>query len=407
MMDGQASEAFLQSVAVELSDVAIIVVTALTLTDQQYILKFMEKLKAMKHGPKNVIVVHNLMLVKEIADAEKQIKRDIVKCLGASKAEAKRCATCKEDEFHTYWKGKKIIDGPTVTHVVIAEDGTPAGNRYNDQTVDWLHRKLSMLQSEVADERRENIFDRFLKYSAYWLPKVFINHTDVDKACVRMNTNKEPFRIGLCEFPAEGLQYRPGLKIVDGNVDVAGTGGKCSPVYDQYSNDTMTIVMVDLQGVSPGNVEALAVHRDEQEVIWYDRNKPEAFTVTLQKSRVSQYEPPSLTVSGFRLQPDWLLRSKRQLDLQHIGTAHGHCKLPISLEDQRMTDMRVQWEKGVLTIFLDHYIKRALSSRSSGPAATAASTGVQELSTTTAKEATEGGGTSTATEKNNTFKFDL
>jgi hypothetical protein len=407
--DREASEAFLQKAAIALSDVVVIVVNALTRTDQQYIKQLMKRLKSLEEkGPKNVIVVHNLRDVNEVSEAEKKIDKDIVRCFNATEEQLK--VSQESGELFTYWKGEGTTseNGKTPTviqHVVIAMEGSPAGNKYNNMTFNWLYKKFLALQSDVANEKQDNILERFLDLTAKFLPKVFSTPDGVDKTCVKMAvTGTEPFRIALCKPQSKGLVYRSGLQIADGMLDEASVGGLYRPAYNSQSNTSMTVVTVDLQGVGPGTTEPIDMVYDEQEVDWYDRDDPEGFNMTLLKNSKSDLLPSSLTIRGRR--PAWLDRNPGEdLNMLHKGQPDGGCSLNIKFGSERkFTGGRLEWENGIMTVFLDHYVKQSLFSRI--PPKKKAGDGVDDHNRATKEETSSEDKKSTTDNKKNAPKMD-
>lgn len=98
------SEQFLQFVAVQLADYPVLVVSELTLADQDYIWNFVEKmLVPNRPSAITLIVVHNLKDMKSIDEVELKIQNDIVHCMGATKVKGPpsgRPARCPASAVH-------------------------------------------------------------------------------------------------------------------------------------------------------------------------------------------------------------------------------------------------------------------------------------------------------------------
>ncbi|KAN0047735.1 hypothetical protein ACTA71_002120 [Dictyostelium dimigraforme] len=146
--DSEATERFLQELALHLSDVVLIVVDRLTRDDQSYIKQY--SLIPGKNAS-NIIIVHNLSHVRTIEHLESVIADEVVELFNAQKSENTICKC-------SYWTNKD--DG--TRHVVIAQDehrmdgksDSRAGQITNGPTFlllkEWI-QSVAAIQKESGD----------------------------------------------------------------------------------------------------------------------------------------------------------------------------------------------------------------------------------------------------------------
>lgn len=150
------TDLFASDLVVALSDVLVVLVNQLTLEDQRYV-RVLEKLG----GPeKTMIVIHNLKEVTEIEDLESLIEKDVINGFG--------CIAKTWLGGETYWKRG------TVAHAVIAKDRSPAGEKVNLNTIQFLK---NFIQGEILrkETSRKNMVQGINDYIQTHVHKCFMD----------------------------------------------------------------------------------------------------------------------------------------------------------------------------------------------------------------------------------------
>ncbi|EGC39584.1 hypothetical protein DICPUDRAFT_147651 [Dictyostelium purpureum] len=192
MKDSEATERFLQTLSLNLSDIVLIVVDRLTRDDQLYI----KQIKQTFRNKENIIIVHNLSHVKLNKDLEKVIKEEIVDCFDCKVKQLKDSAP--------YW-----YENDRTRHVVMACDDkdseskiySEAGAKMNQPTIELLQSWLKTAASTSLE--RFNLVDNITKFSN----KVISNYLN-QKVEVVLNTEETLIKTNQdpC-IPCEELKY--------------------------------------------------------------------------------------------------------------------------------------------------------------------------------------------------------
>eukprot|EP01016_Furgasonia_blochmanni_P051979 TRINITY_DN8245_c0_g1_i4.p1 TRINITY_DN8245_c0_g1~~TRINITY_DN8245_c0_g1_i4.p1 ORF type:complete len:759 (-),score=105.27 TRINITY_DN8245_c0_g1_i4:87-2324(-) len=131
-----AVEDFLQSFLLETCNIVIFVVAQLTYSDQKLLSRITEKFKN-----KKVIIIHNLYDLCYITDVEKCIKTDI---LGAFRVAEKPMVTEQTSKNSRMWVAIRTTqDTEPVRHLVMAREGTEAGEFFNDTCFEHVRNVLA------------------------------------------------------------------------------------------------------------------------------------------------------------------------------------------------------------------------------------------------------------------------
>ena len=161
--DKQMTENFLQAFALDSSHIVIAVVGQLTFQDQ----KFLNRIKEISKR-KNLFIVHNLMFLEKKDQVETYIKDTIEASLffklekqtminlGNKKKEKE-----KDDELR-YIYVEEIDDEKknNIIHLIMAREGTEAGNYYNKTTIDYLRDSII----SVTRQSKFDVIEKFKKF---------------------------------------------------------------------------------------------------------------------------------------------------------------------------------------------------------------------------------------------------
>ena len=142
--DRQMTEYFLQNFAMESSHIVIAVIGQFTLQEQ----KFLNRIKVINKEEK-LFIIHNLMFLESREQVEDYIK-DTIEASLFFKLEkqsminfGKREKDKKDDEIR-YFYVEEIDDEKKnyIIHLIMAREGTEAGNYYNKTTIDYLRDNI-------------------------------------------------------------------------------------------------------------------------------------------------------------------------------------------------------------------------------------------------------------------------
>ncbi|KAM9967828.1 hypothetical protein ACTFIW_001915 [Dictyostelium discoideum] len=201
--DSEATERFLQELALHLSDVVLIVVDRLTRDDQSYIKQVKQKYSLIAGKlVSNVIIVHNLSHVRTHEELNTVIDEEVQTIFNAQRSENSNCKC-------PYWTNKD--DG--TRHVVIAQDenrldGKPeskAGQISNAPTFSLLRE---WVQSTAAIQKESGDLVNNIIESSNKLIKYYIDHPNL-KLC--RSVDKKNIVISP-PLQNETLSYYPNIR---------------------------------------------------------------------------------------------------------------------------------------------------------------------------------------------------
>jgi HSP20 family molecular chaperone IbpA len=162
----RATEAFLREVVVHLSSFIIIVVNRLRATDQIYIDKVLEHCKN-QNDRKGIMIIHNLFDVETVADVLSTITNEVEGIFGATQQEKQFTVGGKWTRAVCY--SSKRYDF-SLTHFILAKDGSPAARICNVQSLDCI---MNMLQASSEQKNSLKIISRMIEFMNTRLSKFF------------------------------------------------------------------------------------------------------------------------------------------------------------------------------------------------------------------------------------------
>ena len=164
--DKQMTENFLQSFALDSSHIVIAVVGQLTFQDQ----KFLNRIKELSKR-KNLFIIHNLMFLEKKDQVENYIK-DTIEAALFFKLEKqtminlgnKKKENEKDNELR-YIYVEEIGDDEKkkknhIIHLILAREGTEAGNYYNETTIDFLRDNIIA----IPKQSKFDVIEKFKKF---------------------------------------------------------------------------------------------------------------------------------------------------------------------------------------------------------------------------------------------------
>ena len=162
--DKQMTENFLQSFALDSSHIVIAVVGQLTFQDQ----KFLNRIKEFSKR-KDLFIVHNLMFLEKKEQVKTYIK-DTIEASLFFKLEKQTMINLgnkdkeKDDELR-YFYVEELGDEEKkkknhIIHLILAREGTEAGNYYNETTIDYLRDNIIA----IPKQSKFDVIEKFKKF---------------------------------------------------------------------------------------------------------------------------------------------------------------------------------------------------------------------------------------------------
>eukprot|EP01017_Pseudomicrothorax_dubius_P010416 TRINITY_DN13722_c0_g2_i2.p1 TRINITY_DN13722_c0_g2~~TRINITY_DN13722_c0_g2_i2.p1 ORF type:complete len:224 (+),score=42.33 TRINITY_DN13722_c0_g2_i2:65-736(+) len=143
IIDRRVTETIIQEFIMSTADVLLIVVDALTYSDQKLIEKILKSLNIVNSDSdgiqKMIFVIHNYSQLTDKEDVEKYIRKDIEGCFDVKYLWILPLV----DPYvmnNRYWIQEK--DKARILHFVMAREGTTAGNYFNPSTYDFVLQRI-------------------------------------------------------------------------------------------------------------------------------------------------------------------------------------------------------------------------------------------------------------------------
>lgn len=262
--DKRAVEALLREIVLHLCSYIIIVTNRLHLTDQIYMQEVLDYCSKISTSSRpEIIFVHNLLDLESEEDVENVIRKEIQGILGAEAVTIQQRVERLNKDLRMFRSSFKDI---ILSHFILAKDGSRAGNKWNEQTLDSL---MSILQADIAKRKDVCIMDEILCYINNKLPLLFSSKSGSDIVSSQLSVVKhdtEPY-IVLSELKCMPLEKR---KDISSSLAVsprvmydqrgyligivsAGTE-KWEPRYRQFKTKDAVKIYVELCGFNRNNV---------------------------------------------------------------------------------------------------------------------------------------------------------
>ena len=169
--DKSQTKNFIQNLILYLSDMFIIVVGKLTFNEQKFINRIKNDMEALKtENKEQIFVIHNLLNFHKINQVEKYISNTLMKVVSFNIKKEKDSIRKNEKEkgegkkeqniFYYIENGKK-----TTYHLIMAKEGTEAGNYYNNFTYQFLRDKFTNFKHRKDLSIIKEVKNKFVDWS--------------------------------------------------------------------------------------------------------------------------------------------------------------------------------------------------------------------------------------------------
>ncbi|CAF1605602.1 unnamed protein product [Adineta ricciae] len=266
--DKKATEALLREVALHLSSFIIIVVNRLRATDQTYIQQVLQHAKESQQK-KEIIIVHNLMDVETVEDANEVIHKEVEQ-LFDSKKDTIILQMGNQQSLVEFFGSEN--NGIKLRHFVLTKVGSPSAQIWNQRSIDGI---MSILQVATSERRDLNVIGEMIHFINTKLPQIFITENvsgedPQQKFEVQLNAKRTNIVLSqrreledLSRNPVE-LTLSPKLAYDEAGYFI-GIGsmdyGQWQPFYDLYETDDDIYVIIDLAGFKKENMKTKVMEK--------------------------------------------------------------------------------------------------------------------------------------------------
>ena len=163
--DKAETENFIQSLILYLSDMFVIVVGKLTFNEQKLINRIKHDIEAMKDEEvkRQIFVIHNLLNFQTKKQVEDHIKNTLLNVISFNLKEQYDFMQKEENQNNVYYVEEKKYQ---IYHLIMAKEGTEAGNYYNNYTYKFLIDKFTNFTKRKDLHIIKEVKDRFIEWSS-------------------------------------------------------------------------------------------------------------------------------------------------------------------------------------------------------------------------------------------------
>jgi len=268
-------ERFIEELIISLSDMLIVVVGKLTRREQNLI----SRIKGLFHDKENIqfksiIIIHNLAQYNEINEVEKHIN-NVLKKSATFKIEENKIIGKKEYQGRIFYSEKDGTD-----HFIMARQGSPAGNEYNEMTIKLIKDKYNECKHRKILDIPKEIVNLFSKLSKDIIEEdISPNNLEIKDNTIIINSKEETKKeIQKCQQP-----------YIDSMGHYNSISAKFIPKYSYYAykENIQNILLFRLE--IPGKLDKLTAFFQ-----YYGKKK-----VIVIKGEKSKDEFPEMGKKGF------------------------------------------------------------------------------------------------------------
>jgi len=263
---------FLQRFIIENANIILLVVEKLSIEDQFFLNKITKLIKDRKIFLQKIIVVHNIKKMKEKKDVEDYIEKTLKKSLTFSLHEEKKQVLNSPKSYNEFVYTEKDSSNEPIIHVIMAQEGSDAGNYYNDAAIEFIKR-----QGESFRNIKEFDLEDRLRNFFYNISETILKFDDDNE---RINPEYIKFEIDQDNADKGKIvldyQKNISLEIFCGDIisETFGEGKFCPEYSIDNNNDNEILIYLDCPGnTSISNAEIKYVHNNVYLIITGKREK--------------------------------------------------------------------------------------------------------------------------------------
>ena len=246
------TELFLQNYIINNSDILLIVVGILTYSEQ----KLINKIKSLQKPNKTKVnkalfIIHNLMTFTLKKQVEEYINEYLLKSITFSLEEGHYISTNINSKKGKYFYEKNIEENRNIFHLIYANEGSEAGDYYNEFTLNFLDNSFQNITDLKPFDVIETIKNRFIDLSQEIIENldkpITISDFNDDKKTIKL-LNINNFTLKKCFIDELGFSN---LK-----------SNEFEPKYNYYKKDDKIAIKIE----APGNIsKKLNISREESD----------------------------------------------------------------------------------------------------------------------------------------------
>ena len=237
------TESFLQSFIISVSDLLLVVIDILTLSDQKLINKIKKEVKS-KAETKKIFIIHNLKTYRTIKQVESYVNEILLKSLSFQLRKDFQVTSDKEKQCIGYHFIESNLKDLSIFHLLFAADGSQAGDYFNKYTINFIEGQYSNDWKKKEFDVIEEVKTIFSEYSSKYLEKKidFVefksNAENIADKAIKLKAEKNEGELSLkkCIMDEIGLQT---FKL-----------NGFEPQYNYFINEDYLEIRVEI----PGNV---------------------------------------------------------------------------------------------------------------------------------------------------------
>lgn len=182
------TDVFLSEFITEASQIIIIVVDVLCLSDQ----KLIERICKKKSNKKRVIIIHNFKHIKSLSQIKNYINKDIINSFQVTKS------LIPSTEV-TYYIEKNDNKSENISHYIMAQEKSEAGEIYNNACIDHIRK---MIEANI-ERRNFDIYKDLTKFLKENSRSYFQFKNKLENNRIKLKKNIEKFSLefeGICQI---------------------------------------------------------------------------------------------------------------------------------------------------------------------------------------------------------------
>ena len=236
------TELFLQNYIINNSDILIVVVDSLSFSEQKLLMKVKKEMERSKINIP-LYIIHNLKTYTTKDQVEDYIKNILFKSATFTLKRGKRFTAKKRknsEKVYYYYETNQEKD-LKVYHLIYANEGSEAGEKYNQYVLDLIEGSYSQITNLISFDIINTIKERYIKVSKDIIEKndkdenITMDSFDNTKPELIKLKNENEIKLKRCLIDEIGLS----------NFKANGF----EPVYNIYKKEDKLIVRVE----TPGN----------------------------------------------------------------------------------------------------------------------------------------------------------
>ena len=152
------TEAFRESYILRKSNVLLLVVGILSFSEQKLINKISKDLEKLLHEElKHLMVIHNLQTFEKIYEVESYINEILLKSASFNIKKEETNFGNENEEIELFYD----VDCPLIKHLIYAKENSPAGNKYNKNTINTIKSLYNISSNKSIFDYKKTIIEHF------------------------------------------------------------------------------------------------------------------------------------------------------------------------------------------------------------------------------------------------------